>query len=160
MAILLAESSPPPLLDVHTQFEQQIAQQVSYNATLHRHRRRLHASAGEALRRKLDVEKQIVGNEQSMELSELHESIAGHFWEAIKGRLAEKSEGRVTEAELMGFSTSAIWSTERSMAFAGQGWQVSYRPAYCSYHGDEAISASPRSSIHRSIVSHSSRHPV
>ena len=59
-----------------------------------------------------------------MEMSELHESIAGHFWEAIKGRLTEKSEGRVTEAELMGFSTSAIWSMQCSMAFYGHGWQV------------------------------------
>ena len=126
MAVNLAHPPPPPpLLDVHAQFEQQIAQQVSYSATLHRHRRRLHARAGEVLRRNLGTKKQLLGNGQSIELSELHERIAEHFWEAIKGKLTEKGEGSVTEAELMGFSKSAIWSTQKSMAFTGHGWQVS-----------------------------------
>ena len=116
------------------QFEQQIAQQVSYNATLHRHRRRFHARAGEVLTRKLDAKKQVLANGQIAELSDLHESIAGHFWEAIKGRLTETGEGGVTEAELMGFCTSAIWSTQFNWSFTGYGWQV-----YCSYQS-EAIS--------------------
>ena len=124
MSLRLADTPPPSWMHAHTQFEQQIVRQVSYNATLHRHRRKLHARAGEALTRKLDMKKQLVENGQSRELSELHESIAGHFWEAIKGRLTDKSEGRVTEAELMGFSTAAIWSTDRSVAFTGHGWKV------------------------------------
>ena len=96
-----------------------------------------------------------------MEMSELHESIAGHFWEAIKGRLTEKSEGRVTEAELVGFSTSAIWSTQCSMVFTGHGWQVSITLHIAVAKVKRSRIEGSRSSIlPHSTVSHSSWHPI
>ena len=115
------------------QFVQQTACEVAYNTTLHRHRRRLHSQAGRLLETRLDALTQTVGERQPQKVVELHNSIARHFWEAIKARMGvDIGEEQVTEAELRGFVTSATWVTKHFLIFGHEGskdgWQVDRNP--------------------------------
>ena len=108
---------------------QQTACEVAYDTTLHRHRRRLHSQAGKLLEKRLGALTQNDGKIQTLKVVELHRSIARHFWEAIRGRMAaDIGEGQVTEAELNGFVTSATWVTKHVLIFGNEGsndgWQV------------------------------------